>query len=678
VRRMRALHLLALYALAVAQPLLGLLGANAEFFVSRRSGGADVVVFALLVALVPPLLIAALVELAGRADDRAGRVLQLVAVGALVAALALQLLKKPGDWSTVPMLLAAVLVGAGGAVAYARAAVVRTFVSYLAPAPLVVLLLFVVVSPVRRLVFTTDIATAGIRTTGTTSVVMVELDEVSMETFLDAHRRIDSAAYPNLARLAGDATVYRDFTAAGDETTRVTSSLLTGNAWDPAEDVLPIAANHPRNLFTLLGGAFRMRVSEEASSLCPPQICPDPHSREASIGDLLHDAGIVYAHIVAPPAIEDHLTPTDQTLGPFGDDGGQAGSAVLRNLGGGGRPARFADWLDSIDSDRQPTLYFKHLLLPHVPWEYLPDGRRYTSGAYGKVRDSTDERSFGDRWLLEQAYQRHLLQAGYTDALLGALLDRLRDKGIYDRALVIVTADNGESFLKLGHNRHIADAATAADIASTPLLIKLPGQRRGRYSDVHVRTIDVLPTIADALDVRIPWPVSGRSFLRSDYVADAHVVVFPRGAGQPPPVRMSLAEYERSTAATLAAKQRLFGDGIYAIGPQPGLRGQRAPAAPAASPLRATIDHPERLASVDTGSSFVPSIITGRLTGAGARAGLPLAVALDGRIAATGWSARLEGDESVIVSFMVPPRFLHDGRNDARVYLIDGARLVGL
>jgi hypothetical protein len=32
----------------------------------------------------------------------------------------------------------------------------------------------------------------------------------------------------------------------------------------------------------------------------------------------------------------------------------------------------------------------------------------------------------------------------------------------------------------------------------------------------------------------------------------------------------------------------------------------------------------------------------------------------------------------VIASFMVPPRFLHDGRNDARVYLIDGARLVPL
>ena len=53
-------------------------------------------------------------------------------------------------------------------------------------------------------------------------------------------------------------------------------------------------------------------------------------------------------------------------------------------------------------------------------------------------------------------------------------------------------------------------------------------------------------------------------------------------------------------------------------------------------------------------------------------------MAVYGRIAATGWTAQLEDDPSVILSFMVPPQLLHDGRNDARVYLIDGAGLVPL
>jgi len=140
-----------------------------------------------------------------------------------------------------------------------------------------------------------------------------------------------------------------------------------------------------------------------------------------------------------------------------------------------------------------------------------------------------------------------------------------------------------------------------------------------------VRSVDLVPTLAAALDVRIPWPITGRTFLRSDYVPDPQVVVYPQGEGPPPPVRMSLEQYERAAAATLAAKQRLFGHGIYAAGPDPDLDGRPAPARAAASALRATIDQSKRLASVDTRSSFVPSNITGRLTGQ-TRAGLPLAV----------------------------------------------------
>jgi hypothetical protein len=55
-----------------------------------------------------------------------------------------------------------------------------------------------------------------------------------------------------------------------------------------------------------------------------------------------------------------------------------------------------------------------------------------------------------------------------------------------------------------------------------------------------------------------------------------------------------------------------------------------------------------------------------------------VAVAVNDRIAATGWSAQLKDNPGVILTFMIPPRLLHDGRNNARFYLIDGPRLVPL
>ena len=44
----------------------------------------------------------------------------------------------------------------------------------------------------------------------------------------------------------------------------------------------------------------------------------------------------------------------------------------------GGAPSALDEWIGSIKDTRRPTLNFKHLLLPHVPWQYLPDGRTYS------------------------------------------------------------------------------------------------------------------------------------------------------------------------------------------------------------------------------------------------------------------------------------------------------------
>ena len=108
-----------------------------------------------------------------------------------------------------------------------------------------------------------------------------------------------------------------------------------------------------------------------------------------------------------------------------------------------------------------------------------------------------------------QAYQRHLLQVGYVDQLLGDLLERLRDTGMYDRSLVVVTADHGMSFRE-GESGRIASQANLEDVAFVPLFVKQPGQERGEVVDHHVETIDVLPTIAEVLGFRIPWRVDGR------------------------------------------------------------------------------------------------------------------------------------------------------------------------
>ena len=100
-----------------------------------------------------------------------------------------------------------------------------------------------------------------------------------------------------------------------------------------------------------------------------------------------------------------------------------------------------------------------------------------------------------------------------TDQLLGQVLDRLEETGLYDRSLVVVTADHGESFGLPGEGRDIRAPGHAVDIALKPLFVKLPGQHRGKIVRRHVRNIDITPTVARVTGLRPRWRVQGRSLI---------------------------------------------------------------------------------------------------------------------------------------------------------------------
>ncbi len=87
--RRAALHLGGLWALAFAQPLLDLLGRNAEFFVARGSTTGDILVLAFGYVLLPPLIGAGVVWGAGAIRPELGWGVMLALVALIVAGLVL-------------------------------------------------------------------------------------------------------------------------------------------------------------------------------------------------------------------------------------------------------------------------------------------------------------------------------------------------------------------------------------------------------------------------------------------------------------------------------------------------------------------------------------------------------------------------------------------------------------
>ena len=661
----RGAQIAALWGLAVAQPLFGLLGGDPEFFTTRGSPGGDIVVVAFAVALIPPLLLIGVEWLAGLLSDALAWGLQLGYVAVLVAAIVLQLL--PFD-AWVPGLALALIAGAVAAATYARAAWARSLLTVLSPAPLVFLAIFLLLSDASPL---EDEAPHA-------PVVLVIFDELPVQSLMDAHGRVDARLFPNFARLAGDATWYRDTGAVDQDTPYAVPAILDGRL--PRQERLPVAADHAQNIFSLLAGRYELHVREDGTTLCAPTLCaPADHEGFVSrMRSLSGDVARAYGHLVLPEHVDldeagdttdavaaNRLTPRESKRHRY--------LRLHANLAAG-RPQRFEDFVAAIDGGSRPRLHLIHILLPHVPFTYLPSGRRYRSSPKEAMPGLESRPSYSVPFLVKQTYARHLLQAQDTDRLLGRLLDRLHEVGIYDRALVAVVADHGISFRR-GHDRRLVRSANVEDIAPVPFFVKAPGQRSARVSDRPLRTVDVLPTIADDIGVRIPWPIDGRSARDSTVPAQRQRRIIAKKFRE-----IHLVDtpgYQRERRAALARKLRLFGRDIFASGPRPDLLGRRVTEL---SPLpaageRALVLRPERYRNVDPDTGFVPARLVGRIVAGRPGGGRVLVVALNGRVAGTGRTFTLEGSDDEQFSVLVPEGTLRRGANRVELLVAAGSRV---
>jgi hypothetical protein len=175
-----------LWAFAVAQPLFNVLSDSPDFFVARGNGRADILILAFGLVLVPPLAGLALEWAVGLVSPAARRGLHLLLIAVLVATIVLGAVNE----TSLPAGLLLVLAGAIGAavaVAYALTRFVPSLLSVLAVAPVIFLALFLVVSPVSKLVLPQERATAAtVSTEATNPVVLLVLDELPTISLLNS------------------------------------------------------------------------------------------------------------------------------------------------------------------------------------------------------------------------------------------------------------------------------------------------------------------------------------------------------------------------------------------------------------------------------------------------------------------------------------------------------------
>lgn len=98
----------------------------------------------------------------------------------------------------------------------------------------------------------------------------------------------------------------------------------------------------------------------------------------------------------------------------------------------------------------------------------------------------------------------------YMDGHIKQLIDALKEEGVYDDLVIVITADHGENMGELGL---YAEHGTADHITcNIPMILRWPGKTKGNVDNGFHYNLDLLPTLAELFKQEPCQDWDGQSF----------------------------------------------------------------------------------------------------------------------------------------------------------------------
>jgi len=128
----------------------------------------------------------------------------------------------------------------------------------------------------------------------------------------------------------------------------------------------------------------------------------------------------------------------------------------------------------------------------------------YNGVGYARVAMPNPKPEMAD--VLRKTYDGEIV---HLDEQIGILVEDLKRRGLYDKTMIVVTADHGEEFHEHGgwwHGTTLYDEQLAV-----PLIVKPPGGgAKGVVNDAMVSSLDVAPTLIAGAGVAVPKTMVGK------------------------------------------------------------------------------------------------------------------------------------------------------------------------
>ena len=159
---------------------------------------------------------------------------------------------------------------------------------------------------------------------------------------------------------------------------------------------------------------------------------------------------------------------------------------------------------DTTGSEKEPFFLYVHYMEPHKP---LAAPARYLE-MFSHAPPGHDFSDHDDPKILK-LINSYDAEIRYLDSQLAKLFGFFEKNGLLENAVVVISADHGEQIYEYG-NRHNHGYTLHNLEVHVPLLMRIPGVPSASIETI-VSTVDIHPTILDALDIEIDHPVQGVS-----------------------------------------------------------------------------------------------------------------------------------------------------------------------
>jgi len=158
-------------------------------------------------------------------------------------------------------------------------------------------------------------------------------------------------------------------------------------------------------------------------------------------------------------------------------------------------------WLDGPECPEDtPFILFMHYMEPHDPYmNHDNPGEGYAR--VQRQRPDPDE-------YLERMRHAYYTEIEYLDAHIGAFLEELRARGLYEDSVILFTADHGEEFYD--HEGWWHGQTLYEEVIQVPLMLHLPGgAMAGQVNANFARHIDIAPTLLGLAGLPKPEEMPG-------------------------------------------------------------------------------------------------------------------------------------------------------------------------